>query len=88
MKHTVEQSSFATLFSPAVALAAAARAAKWDLPRHMCRPLDRYVGSRVSADLAAFDAQVDLTPIPEEEMLEELQNTASGNAEDDQDSDF
>ena len=49
---TIQQSSFAALFDPAVARAAAQRAAQWNLPRHTCRPLDRYTGARVSADLA------------------------------------
>ena len=72
MKHALhQQSSFAMLFDPAVARAMAARAAQWDLPRHVCRPLDRYAGSRVNADLAAFDAAVELAPVPEEEIRED-----------------
>lgn len=88
MKHTMPpQSSFAILFDPAVARAAAERAAQWDLPRHMCHPLDRYAGSRVSSDLAAYDAAVDLAPVPEEEMREEPRSAASREA-DTLDSDF
>jgi hypothetical protein len=68
------QSSYAALFDPAVALAAAKRAAQWDLPRHICHPLDQYQGRRananVNADLAAFDAAVDLAPVCEDEPSE------------------
>lgn len=84
------QSSFAMLFDPTLVRAAAERAAKWDLPRHVCRPLDRYVGSRMNSDLAAYDAAVELAPIPEEEMLEELSETvrkAGGSADGDTDFD-
>jgi len=82
MKHaTLQQASFAMLFDPALAQAAAERAAQWNLPRRMCRPLDRYAGRRVNADLAAFDAAVDLAPVPEEEMLEEPQSNNSGSAD-------
>ena len=90
MKHTMlPQSSFAALFDPAVARAAAERAAQWDLPRHMCYPLDRYDGSRVSSDLATYDAAVDLAPVPEEEVREEPPSTAIKEAGAlDHDSDF
>ena len=70
MNHTLSQPfSYAMLFDPAVALAAAQRAAQWDLPRHICRPLDHYTGPRVSAALAAYDAAVESAPVPEEENL-------------------
>jgi hypothetical protein len=59
------QYSFAMLLEPAVVLAAAERAAKWKLPRHICRPLDRRVVVPISADVAAFDATVDDLPIDE-----------------------
>lgn len=82
MKHaTLQQSSFAMLFDPALAQAAAARAAQWNLPRRMCHPLDRYVGRRVNLDLAAFDAAVDLAPVPEEEMAEETQSDDSASTD-------
>ena len=71
MEQTIQSSSFAALFDPAVARAVAARAAKWDLPRQVCRPLDRYVGPRVSADLAAFDADVELSPLADEDLQDE-----------------
>ena len=90
MKHVMPlQSSYAMLFDPAVARAVAERAAQWDLPRHVCRPLDHYVGPRVSADLAAYDAVVESTIIPAEEMLEEPRSAGAretGSIE--QDSDF
>lgn len=74
MKHaTHRQSSFAMLFDPAVARAAVDRAAHWDLPRRVCRPLDRYKGSKVSSDLAAYDAEVERAPVPDEELPEEPQ---------------
>jgi hypothetical protein len=80
MKHaTLLPASFAMLFDPALAQAAAERAAQWNLPRRVCRPLDRQVRRRVNADLAAFDAAVDLAPVPEDEMLEEPQSNDSGN---------
>jgi len=69
MTHSMhQQSSFAMMFDPAAALAAAECAAKWDLPRRVCRPLDRYVGPCVSADLAAYDAQVDDGVAPDDEI--------------------
>jgi hypothetical protein len=81
MKHaTLQPASFAMLFDPALAQAAAERAAQWNLPRRVCRPLDRQVTRRVNADLAAFDAAVDLAPVPEDEMFEEPQSTDSGSA--------
>jgi len=87
MKHTMPpQSSFAMLFDPAVARAAAKRAAQWDLPRRLCRPLDHYAGPRVSADLAAYDAAVELARVPEEEMPEdppEDRCVKAGDTEDD-----
>lgn len=69
---TIQQSSFAALFDPAVARAAAQRAAQWNLPRHTCRPLDRYTGARVSADLATYDAEVDDISTLEDDLPEEL----------------
>ena len=89
----VQSSSFAMLFDPAVALAAAERASHWDLPRHMCRPLDHYRGSRVNSDLAAYDAAVELAPVSEEEMRDEPPNTAgnesaAGDADFDDDDDL
>jgi hypothetical protein len=72
MEHATTQTySFAALFDPEVARAAAARGAQWNLPRQMCRPLDRYVGPRVNADLAAFDAEVELAPLADEDLDEE-----------------
>lgn len=73
-------SSFAMLFDPSLALAAAKRAAQWDLPRRICRPLDRCGGPRLSADLAAYDAAVESAPIAEEECSNEQLNAVSGNS--------
>ena len=93
MKQAMQmQSSFAMLFDPAVARAAAERAARWDLPRQVCRPLDRYTGARVNADLAAYDAQVELAPVTEEEVIEEpsasLEAEAAESDADFEDTDF
>ena len=85
IEHTTPTFSFAALFDPAVARAAAARGAQWKLPRQMCRPLDRYVGPRVSADLAAFDAEVELAPLADEEFDAE---TTSIDASASRDTDF
>lgn len=63
---TVPQYSFAQLFEPAVVQAAAQRAAKLDLPRRICRPLDRRVVVAVSAEVAAFDATVEAMAINDE----------------------
>lgn len=71
------QSSFAMLFDPALARAAAEHAAKWDLPRYICRPLDQYRGSRVNSALAAYDAEVELAPVSEEEIHEVLMSAVS-----------
>ena len=69
---TLQQFSFAALFDPAVARAAAERAAQWNLPRHTCRPLDRYVGARVNANVASYDAEVDNAIALEDDLPEEL----------------
>jgi hypothetical protein len=37
----------------------AIRAARLDLPRRECRPLDRYTGKRVSIDVARDDEEID-----------------------------
>ena len=96
MRQTAPQHlSYATLFDPAVARAAVERAAQWDLPRHICRPLDHYVGARVSADVAAYDATVELAPVLDEEMFDES-SSAGGreigaieeNSEDDESDDL
>lgn len=72
MNHAMPlQSSYAALFDPAVALAVAKRAEQWNLPRHICHPLDRHTGSRKSFELSDFDAAVDLAPIPEEEASDD-----------------
>ena len=76
MRHaTPKQSSYAALFDPEVARAAAARAAQWNLPRHECRPLDRYAGRRVAADLAAFDDAVEHAPVADDEITAEPQQS-------------
>ncbi len=59
------QYSFAMLLDPAAVQAAAERAAKWDLPRRICRPLDRRTLVAVSADVAAYDAAVENTVVEE-----------------------
>ena len=64
--------SYATLFDPVVARAVAARAAQWNLPRHDCHPLDRYPGRKVAADLAAYDAEVELAPTLDEDLIDVL----------------
>ena len=63
------QSSYAALFDPEVARALVERAAKWNLPRNVCHPLDRYTGAKVNPALAAFDAEVDETIVEDEETL-------------------
>ncbi len=81
MKHAIpQQSSFAALFDPEVARAVAERAAHWKLPRHVCRPLDHYAGTTVSADLAAYDAAVERGPVTEEEMYVEPSPATGSNA--------
>ncbi len=70
---TMQSSSFAALFDPAVARAVAERAAQWKLPRHNCRPLDRYVGSTISADLARYDEAVELAAVPDDELPVEIE---------------
>ena len=86
---TPKQSSYATLFDPVVARAVAARAAQWNLPRRECHPLDRYPGRRVAADLAAYDAQVELAPVEEEELMGDMPHDDVVNAGvSDHDADF
>ena len=71
------QSSFATLFDSAAAKAAVERAAQWNLPRHMCHPLDRSIKPLASSTVAAYDAEVDLAPVPEDEVRGEAQSAES-----------
>jgi len=59
--------SFAMLIDPQTVHAAAQRAAQWDLPRRICRPLDRRTALPVNADVAAYDAAVEDTPMIEDE---------------------
>lgn len=93
MSHVMPmQSSFAALFDTSVARAVVERAARWNLPRRICHPLDQFTGKRANADLAAFDAEVDSAPIPESELPDDaqvtvktLQATADSDLEDDSD---
>jgi hypothetical protein len=48
-------SPFALLMDRDAIRAAIGRAARLDLPRRECRPLDRYTGKRVSIDVALYD---------------------------------
>jgi len=64
------QYSFAMLLEPEIVAAAAQRAEKWDLPRRICRPLDRIVAQRVSAEVAAYDATVEDTVTAEDDLLQ------------------
>ena len=64
------QFSFAMLVDPASVQAAAERAAKLNLPRRICRPLDRCVARRVSAEVAAYDASVELAEVEAEALTE------------------
>lgn len=77
MKHATspQPASFAMLFDPALAREAAERAAQWNLPRRVCRPLDRYVGPHTNSELAAFDTEVECAPVAEEELHDEPQGS-------------
>jgi len=89
MRHAMpKQSSYAALFDPVVARAAAARAAQWTLPRHECHPLDHYAGRRVNADLAAYDEEVELAALPADEIAGEPERDSVGVAEIADDTDF
>jgi hypothetical protein len=54
-------SPFALLMDRDAIRAAIGRAARLDLPRRECRPLDRYTGKRVSIDVARYDEEVETT---------------------------
>lgn len=62
--------SFALLINPQTVQAAAERAAHWDLPRRICRPLDRRAATIVNPEVAAYDATIEDTPIVDEEAEE------------------
>ena len=81
-------SSYAALFDPMVAREAAARAAQWNLPRHVCHPLDHYAGRRVSPDLAAYDEAVELAPVAADEIADEPVRDSVGVSESDADDDL
>jgi hypothetical protein len=82
-----KQSSYAALFDPVVARAAAARAAQWNLPRHECHPLDKYAGRRVAADLAAFDETIERAALADDEITDEPLRDSVGVVETDDESD-
>lgn len=60
--------SFAQLIDPSSVMAAVERAEKWDLPRRICRPLDRRTAMLVNAEVAAYDASVEETTLLEDEV--------------------
>lgn len=62
--------SYAMLLEPEVVQAAAERAAKWNLPRRTCRPLDRGTPRRISAEVAAYDATIEQAAQAEESAAE------------------
>ena len=64
------QYSFAMLHDPAAVLAAAERAEKWNLPRRICRPLDRRAAKLVNPEVAAYDADVEDAQLDDEEAAE------------------
>ena len=80
-------SSYAALFDPTIALALAARAAQWNLPRHLHR-WDGQHGRSASPDVVAFDAAVDLAPIPDEEMPPDDAQLENSKLDDSVDQDF
>lgn len=84
----LEPLSFAALFDPTVARAAAERAASWKLPRRTCRPLDRYCGARVNPALFSYDNEIDCAAAPEDELPEELASTCGFAEQPDSDDDL
>ncbi len=82
MLHTL---SYANLFDPAQASAAAARAALWNLPRRVCHPLDHYQGRCVSAAVAAYDADIERSPVAADEEREVVPQTAARSVADSDD---
>ena len=85
---TLEPLSFAALFDPTVARAAAERAASWKLPRRTCRPLDRYAGGRVNPALFSYDNEIDCAAAPADELPEELVSTCGFAEQPDNDDDL
>ena len=68
-------SPFAMLMDRDAIRAAIGRAARLDLPRRECRPLDRYTGKRVSMDVARYDEEVEATTTIEEDYVDDSQPT-------------
>lgn len=58
---TTQASPFALLMDRDAIRAAIGRAARLDLPRRECRPLDRYTGKRVNLDVARYDEEIEAT---------------------------
>jgi len=56
-----QASPFALLMDRDAIRAAIGHAARLDLPRRECRPLDRYTGRRVSIDVARHDEGIEAT---------------------------
>ncbi len=77
MHHAIPQTySFDAMFDSAAALAAISRASQWNLPRHICHPLDRMIRRTITPDLAAFDAEVDSALLAEEELPDDFPTAA------------
>lgn len=66
--NTTRTNPFLMLIDKDAINAAIERAANCRLPRRECRPLDKYKGKRVNADLARYDEAVDLDDMTDDEL--------------------
>ena len=67
-------SPFAMLMDRDAIRAAIGRAARLDLPRRECRPLDRYTGKRVSMDVARYDEEVETTSLDLDDSVDLIED--------------
>ena len=71
---TTQPSPFALLMDRDAIRAAIGRAARLDLPRRECRPLDRYTGKRVSMDVARYDEEIESTNLELDDSLDLIED--------------
>lgn len=73
---TSHASPFALLMDRDAIRAAISRAARLDLPRRECHPLDRYAGKRVNTDVARYDQEIESTNLEPDDSIDPIADDA------------
>ena len=78
MNHSLNlPNRFAMILDTEAIKSVIAHAAELNLPRRECHPLDRYRGTYANAVLAKYDAEVDATPLANEDLnMSEAENAS------------